>query len=88
MFYNKWYFDEIYNATLVKGSAWLGNMFSKGDKKFIDRLGPDGVTSLVRWGSRRLSAMHTGYLYHYAFVIIGAALIFGAILFWRNGGAG
>ena len=88
LFYNKWYFDEIYNATLVKGSAWLGNMFSKGDKKFIDRLGPDGVTSLVRWGSRRLSAMHTGYLYHYAFVIIGAALIFGAILFWRNGGAG
>jgi len=32
--------------------------------------------------------MISGYLYHYAFVIIGAALIFGAVLFWRVGGAG
>ncbi len=88
LFYNKWYFDELYNVTLVKGSAWLGNTFWKGDKKVVDGLGPDGVSSLVRWSARRLSAMHTGYLYHYAFVIIGAALVFGAILFWRSGGAG
>ncbi len=86
---NKWYFDEIYNATLVAGLAWLGNTFWRtGDRKIIDGLGPDGVTALTRWGARRLSAMHTGYLYHYAFVIIGAALIFGAVLFWRAGGAG
>ncbi|MEM9939267.1 MAG: NADH-quinone oxidoreductase subunit L [Pseudomonadota bacterium] len=89
MFENKWFFDELYNATLVKGTRWLGDTFWKvGDKKIIDGLGPDGVASVVKWGSRRLSAMHTGYLYHYAFVIIGAALIFGAILFWRSGGAG
>ncbi|MEM9053750.1 MAG: NADH-quinone oxidoreductase subunit L [Pseudomonadota bacterium] len=88
LFYNKWYFDEIYRVTLIKGSSWLGNTFWKGDKKVIDGVGPDGVSNLVKWGSRRLSAMHTGYLYHYAFVIIGAALIFGAILFWRIGGAG
>ena len=88
LFYNKWYFDELYNATLIKGSAWLGDTFWKGDKKVVDGLGPDGVSSLVRWSARRLSAMHTGYLYHYAFVIIGAALVFGAILFWRSGGAG
>jgi NADH-quinone oxidoreductase subunit L len=88
LFANKWYFDEIYQATLIKGSAWLGDTFWKGDKKVIDGAGPDGVASLVRWGSRRLSAMHTGYLYHYAFVILGAALVFGAILFWRSGGAG
>ncbi|MEL6860607.1 MAG: NADH-quinone oxidoreductase subunit L [Pseudomonadota bacterium] len=88
LFYNKWYFDELYNVTLVKGSAWLGNTFWKGDKKVVDGLGPDGVSAVVRWSARRLSAMHTGYLYHYAFVIIGAALVFGAILFWRSGGAG
>lgn len=88
LFENKWYFDEIYNATIIKGAAWLGDVFWKGDKKVIDRIGPDGVSGFVRWGSRRLSAMHTGYIYHYAFVIIGAALIFGAILFWRNGGTG
>ncbi len=88
LFANKWYFDELYNATLVKGSAWLGNTFWKGDKKVVDGIGPDGVSALVRWGARRMSAMHTGYLYHYAFVIIGAALVFGAVLFWRSGGAG
>jgi NADH-quinone oxidoreductase subunit L len=88
LFANKWYFDEIYNATLIRGSAWLGDIFKAGDKKVIDGAGPDGVAALVRWSSRRLSAMHTGYLYHYAFVIIGAALVFGAILFWRSGGAG
>ena len=89
LFANKWYFDEIYNATLVRGTRLLGDVFWKtGDKKIIDGLGPDGVTSLVRWGSRRLSAMHTGYLYHYAFVIICAALVFGAVIFWRVGGAG
>ncbi|MDJ0921132.1 MAG: NADH-quinone oxidoreductase subunit L [Henriciella sp.] len=88
MFQNKWFFDEIYDATLVKGTRWLGDTFWKtGDKKIIDGLGPDGVAGVVKWGSRRLSAMHTGYLYHYAFVIIGAALVFGAILFWRSGGA-
>lgn len=89
LFANKWYFDEIYEATLIKGSRALGDLFWKGgDKRLIDGLGPDGVSALVRWGSRRLSAMHTGYLYHYAFVIIGATLIFGAVLFWRTGGAG
>lgn len=88
LFANKWYFDELYNATLVRGSAWLGDIFKSGDKKVVDGIGPDGVAALVRWSSRRLSAMHTGYLYHYAFVIIGAALVFGAILFWRSGGAG
>ena len=87
MFENKWFFDEIYDATLIRGSRWLGDTFWKiGDKKLIDGFGPDGVAAAVKWGSRRLSAMHTGYLYHYAFVIIGAALIFGAILFWRSGG--
>lgn len=88
LFANKWYFDELYNATLVRGSAWLGDVFKTGDKKVVDGVGPDGVAALVRWSSKRLSAMHTGYLYHYAFVIIGAALVFGAILFWRSGGAG
>ena len=88
LFANKWYFDELYNATLIRGSAWLGDLFKSGDKKVVDGVGPDGVAALVRWGSRRLSAMHTGYLYHYAFVIIGAALVFGAILFLRSGGAG
>ncbi|KJS37737.1 MAG: NADH:ubiquinone oxidoreductase subunit L [Hyphomonas sp. BRH_c22] len=86
LFSNKWYFDELYNATLIKGSAFLGEIFWKADKKIIDGVGPDGAASVTRWSARRLSAMHTGYLYHYAFVIIGAALVFGAIMWLRAGG--
>ena len=37
--------------------------------------------------ARRLSAMHTGRLYHYAFIIIGAALVFGALMWLNAGGA-
>jgi len=86
---NKWHFDELYQATFVKGTKGLGDLFWKvGDKRIIDGLGPDGVSGLTKWASRQLSRMHTGYLYHYAFVIIGAALVFGGILFLRNGGLG
>ncbi|WP_321489518.1 NADH-quinone oxidoreductase subunit L [uncultured Hyphomonas sp.] len=87
LFYNKWYFDEIYNATLVRGAAFLGNIFWKADKKVIDGAGADGMTALTLFSARRLSAMHTGRLYHYAFIIIGAALVFGALMWLHAGGA-
>lgn len=87
LFSNKWYFDEIYQATLVRGSAFLGNIFWKADKKVIDGVGPDGVAWFAGFSARRLAKLHTGYLYHYAFVIIGAAIVFGAILWLRAGGA-
>ena len=87
MFSNKWYFDEIYEATIVKATRGLGDLFWKvGDMKIIDRFGPDGVTWLTRWGSRRISAMHTGFLYHYAFVIILGAMLFGGVIFFLKGG--
>ncbi len=87
LFSNKWYFDEIYNATLVRGAALLGNIFWRADKKVIDGIGPDGVAKVTNVSARILSRMHAGYLYHYAFVIIGAAITFGAILWLRAGGA-
>ena len=89
MLSNKWYFDELYEATVVKATRGLGDLFWKvGDKKIIDGLGPDGVSGAAKWIARQQSKMHTGYLYHYAFVIIGAALLFGGILYFRNGGVG
>lgn len=88
LFANKWYFDEIYQATVIRATRMLGDVFWKtGDKKLIDGLGPDGFSGLARWGSARLSAMHTGYLYHYAFVILGAAAVFGAVIIIRMSGA-
>ena len=88
LFANKWYFDELYQATFVRMTKVLGDFFWKvGDKKIIDGLGPDGLSGLARWSAARLSAMHTGYLYHYAFVILGAAAVFGAVVLINATGA-
>ena len=38
--YNKWYFDELYDATFVRGARMLGDLFWKGgDQTLIDGLG-------------------------------------------------
>jgi NADH-quinone oxidoreductase subunit L len=78
--YNKWYFDELYNFIFIRPAFWLGRLFWKGgDGKIIDGLGPDGVAARVLDATKGAVKMQTGYVYHYAFVMmIGLA----AILSW------
>ena len=78
--YNKWYFDELYDLLFVRSALWLGRLFWKGgDGKIIDGLGPDGVAARVLDVTKGAVRMQTGYVYHYAFVmLIGLA----AILSW------
>lgn len=73
---NKWYFDEIYDALLVRPTKWLGRLLWKGgDGWLIDGFGPDGVSARVLDVTRNVVRLQTGYLYHYAFaMLIGAAL--------------
>lgn len=73
---NKWYFDELYDFLFVRPAFWFGRLFWKrGDEGTIDRFGPDGLSATVIAGAKRLGAIQTGYLYHYAFaMIIGIAL--------------
>ena len=73
---NKWYFDELYDFLFVRPAFWIGWLFWKGgDEGTIDRFGPDGISASIIAGARRLGAIQTGYLYHYAFaMIIGIAL--------------
>jgi NADH-quinone oxidoreductase subunit L len=69
--YNKWYFDEFYDATFVRLTRWLGDVFWKdGDEKIIDGLGPNGVSALSYAVGRRTGRLQTGYVYHYAFVML------------------
>ncbi|ESQ89569.1 NADH:ubiquinone oxidoreductase subunit L [Asticcacaulis sp. AC460] len=66
--YNKWFFDEIYQATFVKLTKWLGDVFWKiGDVKIIDGLGPNGVAWTALKSAKNLVKTQTGYVYHYAF---------------------
>jgi NADH-quinone oxidoreductase subunit L len=77
--YNKWYFDEIYDFFFVKGARALGDLFWKvGDQKVIDGLGPDGLAAASNFFSRNLRRLQTGFVYHYSFLMLIAAVAFGA----------
>ncbi|HEY8570887.1 NADH-quinone oxidoreductase subunit L [Phenylobacterium sp.] len=70
-FYNKWFFDELYQATFVRGAKFLGDLFWKGgDQRIIDGLGPDGLSAVSYAVGRGTGRLQTGYVYHYAFVML------------------
>src|SRR4051794_23675634 len=75
---NKWYFDELYDRIFVRPAMWLGRLLWKvGDGRIIDGLGPDGIAARVIDVTRGVVRLQTGYVYHYAFVmLIGAAALF------------
>ncbi len=74
---NKWYFDEIYDSILVKPAKNIGLFFwKKIDVNTIDRLGPDGISKIIKFFSIKAVKFQTGYVYQYAFVmLIGFTLI-------------
>jgi NADH-quinone oxidoreductase subunit L len=82
---NKWYFDEIYDAVLVRPTMWLGRfLWLKGDGWLIDGFGPDGISARVLDITGRVVKLQTGYLYHYAFaMLIGLAAL---ITYYMFGG--
>ena len=87
--YHKWYFDEIYDFIFVKGARALGDLFWKvGDAKVIDGLGPDGVAMSSRVFSRALRRLQTGFVYHYSFLMLIAAVAFGAYAIFAGIGGG
>ena len=75
--YNKWYFDQLYDAIFVNPLRRIGNfLWLIFDKKIIDGLGPDGISSLVVNISRNVSKIQTGFVYHYAFaMLIGLGIL-------------
>ena len=70
---NKWYFDEIYDRVFVRPAMWLGTtLWRRGDGGIIDGFGPDGFAAAVINLARRAGSAQTGYLYHYAFVMLAS----------------
>jgi NADH-quinone oxidoreductase subunit L len=75
--YNKWYFDELYDRIFVRPAFVLGrNLWKNGDGAMIDGVGPDGVAALTRRLARRVSALQSGYVYHYAFAMLIGVVVF------------
>jgi NADH-quinone oxidoreductase subunit L len=77
LFFNKWYFDELYDAVFVQPALAIGRFFwKKGDGATIDGLGPDGIAARSLDLAGVLSRFQSGYLYQYAFVmLLGVAAV-------------
>ncbi len=68
---NKWYFDELYDVLFVKTSKKFGLFLWKFfDLKIIDGFGPDGISSMIKKFSVKANKFQSGYIYHYAFVML------------------
>ena len=81
---NKWYFDELYDVIFVRPAQWIGRtLWVFGDGKTIDGLGPNGLAATVLRVTQRVVALQSGYLYHYAFVmLIGVAGLVTYFMIW------
>ena len=77
LFVNKWYFDELIDALVVKPAAAAGRFANTTfERVFVDGALIGGATSLVKAGSASVRAIQTGLLRYYAaLVVLGVAAL-------------
>lgn len=74
---NKYYMDKLNDVVFSKGARLLGGGFSNiGDRTLIDGLVVNGSAKMVGWFSTIIRQIQSGYIYHYAFVMILGVLAF------------
>ncbi len=71
LFVNKWYFDELIGALVVRPFAALGR-FAKDtfERVFVDETLVGGTTGLVRIGSAAVRAAQSGFVRYYAALLV------------------
>jgi NADH-quinone oxidoreductase subunit L len=74
---NKYYFDDVYQALFAGGARLIGNGFWKiGDVGIIDGFFVNGSARVVGWFAGVIRQVQSGFIYHYAFMmIIGVFLL-------------
>ncbi|MEH6528039.1 MAG: NADH-quinone oxidoreductase subunit L [Sneathiella sp.] len=83
---NKWYFDELYDFLFVRPAKRIGTfLWTFGDGKIIDGLGPDGISARVVQLAQRASQLQSGYVYHYAFAMLLGVAAFVSYFFFAGG---
>jgi NADH-quinone oxidoreductase subunit L len=74
---NKYYMDKFNEVVFAGGARLLGGgLWTVGDRGLIDGLMVNGSAKLVGWFSGVVRLFQTGYIYHYAFVMILGVLGF------------
>jgi NADH-quinone oxidoreductase subunit L len=77
---NKWYFDEIYEAALIKPTKKLGDFLWRViDIKFVDGL-PNGAAAFCQMMSKQTSKLQTGYIFNYALWMVLGLMAIGFFL--------
>ena len=77
LFVNKWYFDELIDAVVVKpfaaSGAFMRDVF---EKRVIDETLTGGTTGIVRAGSAAVRAVQSGFIRYYAaLLVLGVAAV-------------
>jgi NADH-quinone oxidoreductase subunit L len=74
---NKWYFDELYDRVFVGPAMWLGRtLWKRGDGAIVDGLINGLSMGVVPWLARLAGRGQSGYVFHYAFVmLIGVSIL-------------
>jgi len=71
MLVHKYGFDEFYNWLFVRGGRALsGVLYQFADMKLIDTLLVNGSARSIAFFAKCLRHVQSGYLYHYAFIMI------------------
>ncbi|MGJ7914291.1 NADH-quinone oxidoreductase subunit L [Massilia sp. LXY-6] len=78
---NKYYMDKFNEVVFAGGARGVGKaLWQVGDRVLIDGLVVNGSAKLVGWFSTVVRTFQTGYIYHYAFVMILGVL--GTLLYF------
>ena len=75
LFYRKWYVDELYDLVFVIPIKFVGRMLYRFFERDVVDATVNGVGQAIRWVSRRLRNVQTGYARNYAL-----SILFGAVL--------
>ena len=82
---NKYYMDWINEKILARGARALGSgLWKVGDRTLIDGLLVNGSWKLVGMVSNWTRKLQTGYLYHYALVMILGIFLLMTYFVWLN----
>jgi NADH-quinone oxidoreductase subunit L len=82
---NKYGFDKLWIDGFAGGSVQLGKASRAIDSKVVDGVVVNGTARVVELAANLLRRTQSGFLYHYAFVmIIGLIALLGVLMhFWR-----
>jgi NADH-quinone oxidoreductase subunit L len=80
---NKYFMDWINENILARGARLLGTgLWKGGDRALIDGLVVNGSWKVVGWVSGVVRWFQSGYLYHYALVMILGILVLMTYFVW------